>query len=757
MANLTSFIPGDIVVSISGDGAPGDTTTYTDNQGSPITLEEINPTTGAIDGTLVLPQATTTNGAGVTESVISGEYGSSSEGSLQLSADGHSLTIAGYGINAATYNAAEASGGSNAYGNAALAQTTSVTGGTSTAVTRVFADIGATGTVDTSTALYNVYNTQNPRSVVTANGTTFYTSGQSVKGSATQGVLETADGSTTYSPIYTTVDTRTAELYNGTLYVSSDSSQAKGTGNISSFGQSPTGTTAPTALPGITGTVTLTAAQTNGINSTGTTVDISPENFFFANANTLYVADSGNPKGGGLGDGGLQKWTLGANGTWSLQYTLSSGLNLVADNTADPGQGKNATTGLIGLTGKVTGNTVQLYATNATIGDLNSTYVYGISDTLNATTPAANEMFTQIAAAPNADSNIRGIAFAPTVVCFAGGTRIRTPGGDVAVEDLRIGDAVVTITGDPRPIVWLGHRKIDCRASPRPDEVLPVRIAAHAFGDNRPARDLRVSPGHSLCIDAVGEVLIPASALVNGSTIRQEEVATITYWHVELASHDVILADNLPCESYLEMGNRSFFAGATTVLHASPDAPAITHADFCRPFHADGSVVAFVRDRLAARALELNWTRVENPLADLHLVVDGRRVEPEVRDLSARFLVPAAAKTVELVSTVVVPALQGGGADSRPLGVCVGRLVIDDGFAPQQVVAADDHRLCAGFHHVEPGPQRWTAGRARLPMALWEGCRGAFFLRVDLALASLPRWVEPAGDVSDRAPDALAG
>ena len=57
-------------------------------------------------------------------------------------------------------------------------------------------------------------------------------------------------------------------------------------------------------------------------------VNLSPENFFFANSTTLYVADGGDPKDGGLGDGGLQKWTF--NGTqWVFDYTLSAGLNLV--------------------------------------------------------------------------------------------------------------------------------------------------------------------------------------------------------------------------------------------------------------------------------------------------------------------------------------------------------------------------------------------------------------------------------------------
>ena len=261
----------------------------------------------------------------------------------------------------------------------------------------------------------------------------------------------------------------------------------------------------------------------------------------------------------------------------------------------------------------------------------------------------------------------------PTAVCFCSGTLIRVKRDghemDVAVEDLAVGDLAVTASGAHRPIRWIGSRLTHCRRHPRPHEAMPVRVAAHAFGENRPARDLVVSPGHSLCVEVVGEVLIPAASLINGATIVQEDVDTVTYWHVELeGGHDIILAENMPAESYLEMGNRSFFAeGAVVALDASPDVPVVTHADFRRPFHAAGALVEVVRAQLAARATHLGWTLGENPIAGLHIMVDGRRIEPSVRGLSARFLMPAGAETVWLASDTAVPAQVGRGrGPARP-------------------------------------------------------------------------------------------
>ena len=186
------------------------------------------------------------------------------------------------------------------------------------------------------------------------------------------------------------------------------------------------------------------------------------------------------------------------------------------------------------------------------------------------------------------------------VVCFASGTRIRLVCGDVAVEKLVIGDLAVMASGTRRPIRWIGSRTLDLSQQP---EARPVRICAHAFGTHHPARDLFVSPGHSICVNVAGEVLIPAVALVNGSSILQVDADKVTYWHVEFDTHDIVLAENLPAESYLEMGNRVFFAESGTVaLAALPDARVLTHANFCRPYHANGPIVDAVLSRLAARA-----------------------------------------------------------------------------------------------------------------------------------------------------------
>lgn len=196
------------------------------------------------------------------------------------------------------------------------------------------------------------------------------------------------------------------------------------------------------------------------------------------------------------------------------------------------------------------------------------------------------------------------------VTCYVTGTRILTERGEVAVEDLRLGDLAVTASGERRPIKWIGRQTVDCTAHPDPLKAWPVRVARDALAPNRPARDLYVSPEHSLCVSVGEELLIPAFCLVNGASIAYAPCDHVTYWHVELDSHDLLVAENLPAESFLEMGeNRRFFTGqagiAALAEALSAEVMARTHADFCRPFLMAGPVIDIVRTQLAARAERL--------------------------------------------------------------------------------------------------------------------------------------------------------
>ncbi|WAP69564.1 Hint domain-containing protein [Jiella pelagia] len=184
------------------------------------------------------------------------------------------------------------------------------------------------------------------------------------------------------------------------------------------------------------------------------------------------------------------------------------------------------------------------------------------------------------------------------IQCFTTGTRIETTIGPVAIERLAVGDVAVTASGGERKIVWIGQRTIAC--SGEYWHMAPVRVRANAFGAGVPERDVFLSPGHPVLVRQNGvEVLVPIMNLINGTTIERTQMQSVTYWHIELDQHDVLLADGLPAESFFDMGSRAWFDNDLDNVLANPDlVPAGQHGR-CREVAIDGPLVDAERKRLA--------------------------------------------------------------------------------------------------------------------------------------------------------------
>jgi hypothetical protein len=195
--------------------------------------------------------------------------------------------------------------------------------------------------------------------------------------------------------------------------------------------------------------------------------------------------------------------------------------------------------------------------------------------------------------------------------CYRSGTRILTDRGEVAVEVLRVGDLVHTVlTGTLMPIIWVGRREVDCARHQQPRKVWPVRVAAGAFGDGRPHSDLFLSPDHAVYVE---DVLIPIQHLINGSTIRQVVAAWITYYHLELAEHDVVLAEGLPAETFLDMRDGSTYANRPGPLRLYPDFSArMWEAFACAPLIVTGPELDAVRAMVASCAARRPHARQRN-------------------------------------------------------------------------------------------------------------------------------------------------
>ncbi|RAX38504.1 Hint domain-containing protein [Rhizobium tropici] len=189
--------------------------------------------------------------------------------------------------------------------------------------------------------------------------------------------------------------------------------------------------------------------------------------------------------------------------------------------------------------------------------------------------------------------------------CFLRGTLIRTPEDNIPVEDLRVGDLVVTHKGVAE-IKWVGRRRIDPKAIDKPRDTLPIRIQAGAIAENIPARDLYVSPDHCMFLE---ESLIPAKFLINGSTITQEAtLAPFEYFHIELEQHAIVLAEGAQTETYLDLGGRlSFLEPGVLRFGSLADAATRTWNDWCYPPVYAGKVLEQARASLEKRAEEMGY------------------------------------------------------------------------------------------------------------------------------------------------------
>ena len=305
----------------------------------------------------------------------------------------------------------------------------------------------------------------------------------------------------------------------------------------------------------------------------------------------------------GIDDGGASTtFQVDAASTYSV--SVNGTVNAVGD-TVTLTYGADAPAGFAGraiqLTATQYDNSDQILFTSASLppGEnetgnyrylLSNTQVYG----RNPPAPATRTRFT-------ADNNDLGNYNVQAAPCFTTGTLIRTARGEVAVEELVVGDLAVTASGALRPITWIGRRDVDGQGHALSHDQQPIRIRAGAFGPGLPARDLRLSHGHPVLvgadIDGAGGVLVPIMCLINGTSVVREAATRVTYWHVELDSHDILLAEGLSAESFYDMGSRVWFAGEDGVLTDPDFVPAGEHGR-CRPVAVEGALVERERARL---------------------------------------------------------------------------------------------------------------------------------------------------------------
>ena len=157
-------------------------------------------------------------------------------------------------------------------------------------------------------------------------------------------------------------------------------------------------------------------------------------------------------------------------------------------------------------------------------------------------------------------------------VCYLEGTLIRTVTGEQKVEDLAIGDMLITVEDQIRPVKWIGRMSFKKSSRDWQRAILPVRIAKGALGNGLPLRDLFVSQKHKLLLEGV---FVSAEDLLNGDTVKiaaSDGTIKLNYFHVALETHEALLAEGQPAETLrTDATNREKFENFAEYLRLYPN------------------------------------------------------------------------------------------------------------------------------------------------------------------------------------------
>ncbi len=144
------------------------------------------------------------------------------------------------------------------------------------------------------------------------------------------------------------------------------------------------------------------------------------------------------------------------------------------------------------------------------------------------------------------------------IPCFTPGTLIATPRGEKLVEELQLGDRVITRDNGLQEIRWIGHRALGAQDLQNAPHLKPVLIRAGALGHGLPERDMLVSPQHRLLLNSERaalyfeerEVLAAAKHLTGMEGVDQVEASGTTYIHFMFDQHEVVLSNGAWTESF---------------------------------------------------------------------------------------------------------------------------------------------------------------------------------------------------------------
>lgn len=312
--------------------------------------------------------------------------------------------------------------------------------------------------------------------------------------------------------------------------------------------------------------------------------------------------------------------------------------------------------------------------------------------------------------------------------CFLAGSMILSSEGDIAVEDIEIGDQVVTFDWKNnknvmRLVIWVGKTHVNVRSHLPDDEAgYPVRILKDAIADGVPYKDMLITAEHSLFFNGK---FVPARMLVNGRSIFfDKSITSYDYYHIETQNHSVIMADGMLTESYLDTGNRHTFQQDGKVVSIGGSLN-LTWDDAAAPLGVNREFAEPLSRRIEARASASGITQRDaapelTEDANLHLATDAGMIIRPAREHNGRimFMIPTGVQSVRIASNASRPSDVIGPFvdDRRYFGVAVGEIMMFESGHTHTITAHLTDKELDGWNTLEWEDTRWTSGNAMLPL-----------------------------------------
>jgi len=310
--------------------------------------------------------------------------------------------------------------------------------------------------------------------------------------------------------------------------------------------------------------------------------------------------------------------------------------------------------------------------------------------------------------------------------CFLLGSLINTPHGTKEVEELSVGDEIITYVdgiATPRRVTWTGQAHCNVRSHLPDDEAgYPIRIIKDAISDGIPFKDMLITSEHCLFFDGK---FVPARMLVNGRSIFfDRSIRSYDYYHIETEEHSVIMADGMLTESYLDTGNRLSFSQKGNIVSIGGSRN-LSWDDAAAPLTVSRETIEPLFRKIDNRAEKAGFViqAEAHPLtndSDLHLTTDTGTVIRPARQNDGRvmFMIPSVVAHVRIVSNTSRPCDVIGPFvdDRRNLGVLVGEITMFESNRTHTLTAHLHETDLTGWNNVEEGTMRWTAGNALIDL-----------------------------------------